>query len=457
MSRSTGSPNSDVSIRRRLAFVRHRLLTVGRDDERLESDDHRKRGISMRIPPSILALIAAGLPALCCAASTVPIPPLSLTVNGNSAATTSPQFGVKASGGKLVSTLDGSTVELIGANFSGLENQQGSSQWPAYANTTLAFWQSVKNYQGTNINAARILVSSAFWLGYACGNSTSQYQSTVQHVVNTAVQAGLYVIIDLIIDAPNNICPIGQGGFPSSHATTFWTQIADIYKNNPAVIFELFNEPFGADGCPSACATATEWVNWGTMAPGPSVAIMVNGGNFAPFVAQNNANGGDNSMITTNITYAVPGELQLLQTVRGEGATNLVLASTGYWDGVPGIWLAAYNQHGNPDPLKNFGASWHDYPGYTLGSSGPLAIVAAGYPLVITETYGFDANMNGLGHFGTDASGVSGGAGINGSAGYAFARANNISYFCSWQVNDWSGQTVLSLTDTPPWSGCASQ
>ena len=93
----------------------------------------------MRIPPSILALIAAGLPALCCAASTVPIPPLSLTVNGKSAATTSPQFGIKASGSKLVSTLDGSGVELIGANLSGLENGQSPSYWTAYANSTLAF------------------------------------------------------------------------------------------------------------------------------------------------------------------------------------------------------------------------------------------------------------------------------------------------------------------------------
>jgi endoglucanase len=366
--------------------------------------------------------------------------PTGVTVPACPAAVVTPPttgtFGVKASGAKLVSTLDGSPVELIGTDASGLANSQTAVLWPPFANSTLAFWQSVKNYQGTGINVIRLDLNSAFWVGYGCGQSSATYQTTVQHVVSLITQAGMYAIIDLHWDAPNAICPIGQGGFPSTNATAFWKSVADTFKGNPAVIFELFNEPFGDD-------TTAEW-NPG----GSSIPILANGGNFTPFLAQNNVNGGNNALITTNIAFSVPGEIALLQTIRGEGATNLVLASTGYWDGAIQSWLDAYNTNGNPDPLKNFGATWHDYA-WTGGPADILAVLTAGYPVVITETYGFDANLNAVA-----------GAYAKGSttlpAGFAYARSQGIGYLCWGTINDWSGQTTLSLTSTPPWAGCTS-
>jgi hypothetical protein len=98
--------------------------------------------------------------------------------------------------------------------------------------------------------------------------------------------------------------------------------------------------------------------------------------------------------------------------------------STGGWDCAADQWLNIYYTAGNPDPLKAFGVTWHDYPGWTRGSSFTLEILAAGYPLVITETHGFDANLNGVGHWTTA------GAGISEAAGYAFASANDIGYVC---------------------------
>ncbi len=386
----------------------------------------------MRIRHCILGFIAAGLTAIC-GAATAPMPPASLTVNGASAAAASKQFGIKVSGNTLVSTLDGSVVELIGTSASGLEN--GSSpMWVPFANTTLAFWQSLKNYQGSGINVVRLPLNSAYWLGYACGQSASTYQSTVQHVVSVATQAGLYVILDLHWDAPKvngaGICPTGQSGMPSlDYAPAFWKSVADTFKSNPAVIFELFNEPFGAD-------TAAEWLNSATGGVGPSAAYLSGGGNFYPLVQQNPVTFG---MTTTSVTYPVASEISLLQTIRSEGATNVVLASPGYWSGAISTWLGTYTTNGNPDPLKQFGAVWHDYPGWNGGSSSALAILAAGYPLVITETYGFDANLN---------------AAKGASSGYAVAQANHIGYICWGVINDWSGQTALSLTATPPLALC---
>jgi hypothetical protein len=368
--------------------------------------------------------------------------PSSATVSiaGSAAAspTTSGQFGIKVSGNKLVSTVDGSTVELIGTNASGLENGQSQSYWTPYANSTLAFWQSLKNYQGTGINSVRLPLNSAYWLGYACGFSASTYQSTVEHVVSVATQAGLYVILDLHWDAPKingaGVCPMGQSGMPSEdYAPAFWKSVADTFKGNPAVIFELFNEPFGANA-------AGEWDNWATDPPTPglSVAYLRSGGNYTPLVQQNNV-GGNNALVTTNITYPVASEISLLQAIRGEGATNVVLASPGGWAGSIDTWLATYNANGNPDPLRQLGATWHDYPGWAGGPAYALAILAAGYPLVITETFGFDANLN---------------AGQGVTSGYAFAQSQDIGYLCWGTINDWSGQTTLSLTSTPPMAGC---
>jgi endoglucanase len=362
--------------------------------------------------------------------------PSSATVSiaGSAAASTSGQFGIKVSGNTLVSTVDGSTVELIGTNASGLENGQSESYWTPYANSTLAFWQSLKNYQGSGINAVRLPLNSAYWLGYACGFSASTYQSTVEHVVSMATEAGLYVILDLHWDAPNSICPTGQGGFATAHATAFWTSIADTFKGNPAVIYELFNEPFGDNN-------SSQWQTYvgSTPAVGSDGTYLANGGNYPTFLAQNNIGGG--GFITTNITYPVAGEIQLIQTIRNEGATNVILASPMGWSGYIETWLSTYTTGGNPDPLKQLAASWHVY-GYSMGTSYAQALLAAGYPIVITETYGFDAKLDG---------------GTGTAAGYAWARSNNIGYMCWGTLNDWSGQTSLSLASTPPWALCTPQ
>ncbi len=296
--------------------------------------------------------------------SIVPTPPAT-------GASTSGQFGIAVNGNKMVSTRDGSVVQLIGTSASGLVIHQDASAWPAYANSTLAFWQSLVNYQGSGINVVRITAEFGVLAGICVRTVIIGLQSTVQHVVSMATQAGLYVILDLHWDAPNNssgvgICPTGQGGFASNaHAPAFWTSVADTFKGNPAVIFELFNEPFGGNSNTSN----QEWVatGGGNYTVGSDGTYLANGGNYSTFLAQNNVGGG--GMITTSETWAVAGEKQLITAIRGTGATNVILASSLGWAGDIFTWLSAYNTNGNPDPLHQLAASWHVY-GYALGTAG---------------------------------------------------------------------------------------
>ena len=123
----------------------------------------------------------------------------------------------------------------------------------------------------------------------------------------------------------------------------------------------------------------------------------------------------------------------MLDAIRATGATNVVLASPIGWAGEIETWLGTYTASGNPDPLKQFGVAWHIY-GYAKGTAPPLAVLAAGYPIVITETYGFNAAING----GQDAS------------GYTWAASQGIGYLW-WGWNDWGGGPLSDMLSIAPW------
>ena len=370
-------------------------------------------------------------------------------------ATTPPPgvFGVKVSGSHLVSTLNGSVVQIVGANISGLENGGSNSQWTQFETAGTSFWSQVVNWGGSGLNAVRLPLNEASWLNYTCYDSGSGasgglytpasgggytpdpkaiYQGVVKQAVADATAAGLYVILDLHWGAPNNTsgqpyCPIGQPGYADNdHSVTFWKEVADAFKGNPAVIFELFNEPFGSN-------TYGNWViqNGNTYTPGPEARMLFTGGNFSPFDAQNNHNG--NAMFTTDITWNAASMVTLLKTIRGEGATNVVLGSPIGWAGEIETWLGTYTGSGNPDPLQQFGVAWHLY-GYAKGTAPPLAVLNAGYPIVVTETYGFDSALDG----GKNAD------------GYTWAAAHSIGYLW-WGWNDWSGGPLSGNLSEPPW------
>ncbi len=376
-----------------------------------------------------------------------------VSVVGSAAATPSGAFGLKVSGNKFVSTKDGSTVQLVGTNISGLENGGYNYEWTQFATAGPAFWSQVVNYGGSGLNTVRFPLNEASWLNYTCYDSGTGgsanlyasngsgaykpdpagiYQSTLKKAVADATAAGLYVILDLHWGAPNNtsgqpLCPIGQPGYADAdHAVTFWTQVADAFKSNPAVIFELFNEPFGTDNYGNGVVQ-----NGNTYSAGPEAVKLATGGSFSPFDEQNNTN--NNSMFTVNMTWNVASMTGLLSAIRGEGATNVVLASPIGWAGEIETWLSTYATNGNPDPLKQFGVAWHIY-GYAKGTAPPLAVLSAGYPIAVTETYGFDSALDG-GHS---------------ANGYTWAASNGIGYVW-WGWNDWSGGPLSSNLGQPPW------
>ncbi len=360
------------------------------------------------------------------------------TSTSTSSTTPTGVFGIQVSGNKFVSAKDGSTVQIVGTNVSGLETGM-TSRWASFANAGESFWSQVVNYGSAGVNTVRLPLNEASWLNYTCYDSgtgdaggfysaaagggytpdpSGVYQATVRKAVADATAAGLYVILDLHWGAPNNaagqpLCPVGQPAYADAdHALAFWKSVADTFQGNPAVMFELFNEPFGSN-------VYSNWVS-GSSGAGPDAITLRDGGAFYPFLQQDNGN--NNAIHTVSMSWQVAGMQEMINTIRGEGATNVILSSPIGWAGEIETWLAAKPS----DPMGQLGAAWHVY-GYKKGQAPPQAILAAGYPIAITETYGLGA-----------------------IGGYGWAASEHIGYTW-WGWNDWGSQPLSAELSKAPW------
>lgn len=96
--------------------------------------------------------------------------------------------------------------------------------------------------QDWKMNALRLPLSN--WL-YA--KDPVAYMSVVDPIIQEANAAGLYVVIDLHDNAKSG-SPYGPGtDVPKTEDITFWKAIAAHFKDNPMVMFDVFNEPQAPD------------------------------------------------------------------------------------------------------------------------------------------------------------------------------------------------------------------
>ena len=292
----------------------------------------------------------------------------------------------------------GNVVQLRGVNYSGFEfaaiqgwspsdpsgaqaGQPGGPNWAA-----IVAWRA---------NTVRIPLNEASWLGYSCTDTDGvvhnpdpggNYKSAVQTQVSQAIAAGLYVILDLHWTAPGNACPMLQTQMADAdHSLDFWISVSNIYKSNPAVLFELFNEPF---------------LNFDFTGDSWSYMMKGTGGSFSGYPATSRTNNWQN----VQRPWAIASYQAMINAVRATGATNVVLVgSMQYAQDLSG-WLA----NRPTDPLNQMAAVWHPYPAYGQVWGTPAYaqpnyapgvftdvqnILAAGIPVIATETG--DRNVTG--------------------------------------------------------------
>ena len=238
---------------------------------------------------------------------------------------------LKTLGNKIVDKSTDVPVRLVGANLSGLEDGYD-----------VFFLTSLDILKGTwKANIIRLPVSDTFWFQT---NTTAQdtYRQKVDAIINRAGELGIYVILDF-----------HKYGIPKPTATTFWIDAATRYGTRTHVLFGLYNEPHSTKN-PDRALTWPLWKD------------------------------GDS---------AGPGMQDLLETVRAQGADNIVLVGgpdyaydlrgimPGY-DGYPNGY-ALTDASGNGVVYDSHVYPWKDYIQKTTGNASlfyPFLLGEFGHP-----------------------------------------------------------------------------
>lgn len=164
-------------------------------------------------------------------------------------------LAVQVVGNQLVDG-QGWPIRLLGVNRSGAEyacvDGLGLVAGPIdrRAIAAMAMWR---------INAVRIPLNEDCWLGIngvPRRYGGERYRATITRYVARLHRAGLYVVLDLHWNAPGSALATGQQPMADlDHAPAFWSSVARTFRSDPAVIFDLYNEPFDIswrcwrDGC----------------------------------------------------------------------------------------------------------------------------------------------------------------------------------------------------------------
>jgi endoglucanase len=255
--------------------------------------------------------------------SPAPSPTASTPTPTPTASAPAPELSVGAFGSRLVDAT-GATVQLRGVNRSGTQ-YACSEGWGIFDGPSdQASIDAIKSWKA---NSVRVSLNDACWLGIngvPSSYSGANYQAAIKAYVNRLVSSGLYVILDLHFANPGPSLQPDQVPMPSrDHDLTFWSSVASTFKSNPAVLFDLFNEPY-PDGNRN---TAAAWT-------------CIRDGGTCP-----------------GVSYPAAGSQEMLNAIRSTGARNVVLVGGPQYAGDVGQW----SQYQPTDPAGQLAASIHIY------------------------------------------------------------------------------------------------
>jgi endoglucanase len=193
---------------------------------------------------------------------------------------------------------NGLEVRLRGVNT-------GSLNWYPYidigdtADTTNTSFNAMR---GWGTNAVRIPLGEQYWFqSQNCRYpiSPAAYQNNVATVVDRITSRGMVAVLTLTWNTKFNTgtCNAGQQPMADApRALNFWSDVANRFKDNPLVVFDLYNEPHDI-----------QWSQW--------------------------RNGG--WILDMSGAWRVAGMQQMYNSVRSTGATNLVFVTGNRWGNLP--------------------------------------------------------------------------------------------------------------------------
>jgi hypothetical protein len=220
------------------------------------------------------------------------------------------------------------------------------------------------------VNTVRVPLNEDCWLGINGEDprfSGANYQTAIAQEVSDLHQAGFFVLLDLHWSAPGSYPAQSQNPVPDAdHSIDFWRSVATSYRNDPGVVFELYNEPF-IYGSYLQNPNQDPWACW------------LQGCGFSQFVT-----GGTPYTRTYNWNSA--GMQTLVDVIRSTGATQAIQVNGLDWANDMSRWSA----HRPSDPLNQIVAGWHSYPGERCAMAScwdsEVAPIAVSTPVNVSET-----------------------------------------------------------------------
>ena len=158
-----------------------------------------------------------------------------------------------------------------------------------------------------HMNAVRIATSDYIWQKWPYGGPAA-YMQTLQSIVAQANQAGLYVVLSMHEELSSGLPPSlkepSGWAMPTPFAVNYWQAVAATFKNNPMVMFDLYNEPHVNE-----TALKMDEPGWNYWLHGGVITYVTPTG------------------ITK--TYTVVGMQDLVNAVRAQGANQIIIAEGG--------------------------------------------------------------------------------------------------------------------------------
>lgn len=249
--------------------------------------------------------------------------------------------------GNRVQDTDGNDVWLQGVNAGGLETLPQDKQQIKSTVVAIDDWKA---------NCVRVPIKDDFWYGKSPyqKDGGQEYRETIDRIVNLAANRGAYVVLDLH----------RYRAAKQEHAD-FWKDCAAVYKNHPAVLFDLLNEPHG--------------ISWEVWRNGGFVGTK-SGNDESAFLNEEDKK--------KNQGFQSVGMQAMVDAVRSTGAKNIVIAGGLAWcNDLSGI----AEGYALEDPSGNgIMYSWHTYNWHTDWEQ-KVVPAAEKYPIFLGEV-GADVN-----------------------------------------------------------------
>ena len=262
----------------------------------------------------------------------------------------------------------GQPVELRGANRMGLEFScvQGKGLGQPFDQ------RSVDALKSWRVNVVRLPLNEHCWLGVDGEPAGEAYRAGIADHVDLLVSNELFVILDLHWSAPRTRRATGWEPMPNTdHSARFWSSVAERFKHEGRVIFDLFNEPAPNNNQRDDTDDAAErsWRCWRDGGAGGTC---------------------DATQLRGMAGTEVAGMQSLVDAVRATGATNVIMlggvqfANT-LWSNPRHNWLV----YKPVDPQGRLVAALHAYDtGWCRTISclrTEVAPIAAQVPVVMAE------------------------------------------------------------------------